>query len=409
MGPSLEGVGESVAKPVRVSLVVPSLEVGGGVPAVARFLYKVLSRYAGFEVTPISLATSWRDRLSSHAFLPSTWLRGPRVEEVSWDGTTLLRVGAAFSEFEFQRYRPRKVLTKMLWGSDFIQVVAGTPAWALPSLQAGRPVVLQVATLARLERASMLARSMGPKGLWRRAMTAITAKLDVAGLRGAYRVFVENHNMERLASELIGTRVIFAPPGVDTTLFTAKSYETDGYILSVGRLADPRKNLRLLLTAYASVVAAYRKVPPLVLVSKVRPTQADLSHACKLGIMNRLRIHVAVSAQELVGLYRGASLFVLSSDEEGLGLVLLEAMACGLPVISTRCIGPETVVEDGVTGVLTPVGDAQALADAIAQLLSSPALRSEMGRRGQELVHTRFSGEVAAQPYLRVYRQIVGL
>ena len=63
---------------------------------------------------------------------------------------------------------------------------------------------------------------------------------------------------------------------------------------------------------------------------------------------------------ELVELYRGAALLALSSDEEGLGLVILEAMASGIPVVSTACGGPQTSVVDGETGFLTPVGDAAA-------------------------------------------------
>ena len=61
-------------------------------------------------------------------------------------------------------------------------------------------------------------------------------------------------------------------------------------------------------------------------------------------------------------------MFLLSSNEEGLGLVIGEAMAAGLPVVSTRCGGPETFVVEGVTGYLTPVGDAQAMALKIAEL-----------------------------------------
>ena len=119
-----------------------------------------------------------------------------------------------------------------------------------------------------------------------------------------------------------------------------------------------------------------------------------------LGISDYVKFRQNVLVEELARLYQGASLFVLSSDEEGLGIVILEAMASGLPVVSTRCGGPETAVVEGETGYLTPVGDARALADAMQHLLSHPELRQRLGRAGRQCVEERFSIEAAGKVYL---------
>jgi glycosyltransferase involved in cell wall biosynthesis len=114
-----------------------------------------------------------------------------------------------------------------------------------------------------------------------------------------------------------------------------------------------------------------------------------------------------VSFDELVDLYRHASLYVVSSDEEGLGLTILEAMACGRPVVSTRCGGPATTVVDGDTGRLVPVGNASALAEAMRSVLSDPDAADRMGARGRERVEQHFSAAATGQRFLDVYDQLL--
>ncbi len=130
-------------------------------------------------------------------------------------------------------------------------------------------------------------------------------------------------------------------------------------------------------------------------------------HAVALGVADHIEVRQDVPARELAKLYRAASLFVLSSNEEGLGIVLLEAMASGLPVVSTRCGGPETVVTEGQTGFLVPVGDAPALVARIGTLLDSDAMRRAMGAAGRRVVVERFSLDAAASPFLQTYDELL--
>jgi glycosyltransferase involved in cell wall biosynthesis len=110
--------------------------------------------------------------------------------------------------------------------------------------------------------------------------------------------------------------------------------------------------------------------------------------------------------RDVPALLRASDLFVLTSRYEGLPYSVLEAMACGLPVVATRAPGTVDVVEDGVTGILVPVEDAEAVATAILALLDDPARARALGEAGRRHVAERFSlaGMLAAHEAL--YREL---
>jgi glycosyltransferase involved in cell wall biosynthesis len=90
-------------------------------------------------------------------------------------------------------------------------------------------------------------------------------------------------------------------------------------------------------------------------------------------------------------LYRAADVFVQPSHVEGMSNALLEAMACGLPVVATTVGAAPQMIEDGVDGLLVPPGDSDALGKALERLLEDADLRQAMGRRAGESVRSRYS------------------
>jgi glycosyltransferase involved in cell wall biosynthesis len=111
--------------------------------------------------------------------------------------------------------------------------------------------------------------------------------------------------------------------------------------------------------------------------------------------------------QQLADLYRRASVFVMPSFYETFGISVIEAMAFGLPVVATRTGGLPEVVDDGVTGILVPAGDAEALADALIRLLRDPDLRRRMGQAGQERVRAEFTIDRVVSQTLAVYESVI--
>ena len=388
-----------------IALVVPYLRSGGGIEATARFLSQAIEESGRYRAQVISLACSADDDCSVRVRAPSTWLRGVRVGSLAWHGRQVPHVGCFLAELEFQRYRPRRALTEMLDRHDLTQIVAGSPSWGLVARKSKRPVALQTAALAREERRLAQARSGGALGLWRSVMTRFTDRLDAAAVQRADAVFVINRRMQEWARRQVSSdSVVLAPQGIDTELFCpAKSSSLPGYLLSVGRFADPRKNVRLLFEAYRIVTVEVPDAPCLLLAGRSGPTDQDWRHAEELGIRSRVTFREGLGLGELARLYREAGLFVLTSDQEGLGIVIREAMASGLPVVSTDCVGPRTSVSDGATGFLVPNGDAAALADRIRTLISDTELAGRMGSAGRKAAVYNFSLEVAGRRYLERY------
>ncbi|WP_251964094.1 glycosyltransferase family 4 protein [Salinibacter ruber] len=398
-----------MTQPPRIALVVHDLAHSGGVSTVARFLHDVIGQSDRFEADLFSLAHGSDDRASVRLRDPGTWTRGVQVQTETNDGVSYEHVGAVGAEIEYCRYQPRAALTERLRGYNLVQIVAGTPAWAHVVQPLDVPVALQVATLAREERSWVLDGQWRPKALWRQAMVRLTDRLDHTALRHVDAAFVENQWMhDHLAAHMPPDDVIFAPPGVDTEQFVPGPPPSEGeHILSVGRFEDPRKNVTLLFEAYAALRDQTESVPPLVLAGRSAPTDAAWARAAALGIRDAVTFREDVSMDELVRLYRTAALYVVSSDEEGLGLTILEAMASGRPVVSTACGGPSTTVLDGETGRLVPVGDAEALAGAMADVIGDPERADAMGHRGHKRAEEYFSMEATGRRFLDTYTNLL--
>jgi glycosyltransferase involved in cell wall biosynthesis len=346
---------------------------------------------------------SSRDRYSLRLLSPGSWLRGTQIVQDTWNGFSFQHVGSILAEFEFQRYQPRQALTRLLNTYDLVQIVAGTPVWGLVTRHVHCPVCLFVATTTQNERISVLKRSTGWRRYWLGLMSHFNVRIERAALSSMAYVFAESeYTRQALSSFVPQDRLGLGVPGIDTALFSSSAYQSDGYILAVGRFSDPRKNVCLLFNAYNLLRQRMSCVPRLVLVGQ-RPQQQDWDYASTLNLWEWTDLYEDVPIQTLADLYRGASLFVLSSDEEGLGIVILEAMASGLPVVCTRCGGPETAVVEGETGYLTPVGDAEALAAAIQRVLQDPVQRREMGQRGRQVAEERFSIAAAGKVYIDQY------
>lgn len=404
--------GRPPVKP-RIGLVVPSLCEGGGVPAVAGFIKDAVLGSGLYDLKLISLATSARDACSTSIAKPATWMRGTVTRMDEWNGLPLTHVGASLVELELQRYRPRAALRATVEGCHILQVVCGSPAFANAVCGMGIPVSVQCATRAKVERRIRDARPGDLTGWWRKLMTNVTDRVETRALARVDAIQVENRWMYEFARDLNGDRDVdlrYAPPGVDSAKFSPlpeRDFCADPYVLCVGRLDDPRKNVGLLLDAFIQLPEATRMRTTLVLAGLSPPAPAFFERASALGVGHRVRFVPRPSCAELVALYRKARLFALSSDEEGLGIVVLEAMACGIPVVSTRSGGPDGIITDGEDGYLVPLDDPAAMADRMARLLTDDDLNRRLGTKARNKIERTFSSEVTGAEFIDVWDRLL--
>ncbi len=208
-----------------------------------------------------------------------------------------------------------------------------------------------------------------------------------------------------LASEAVamapGLDCAVAPMPVDTALFSPAGNRRANRFLFVGRL-NTQKGIALLLEA----VACTTRGAELDIVGDGDDRAALEAQTTRLGISARVQFHGARSQDDLVALYRGAAAVVMPSENEGLGLVAVEAQLCEAPVIAFRSGGLPDVVRDGETGVLTPPGDIPALASAMDAIIAHPERGAALGRAGRVAALARFAPVAASQTYRAIYERV---
>lgn len=126
-------------------------------------------------------------------------------------------------------------------------------------------------------------------------------------------------------------------------------------------------------------------------------------------LINKLNAKVTLAGfhRDVFPFIKAADIFVLSSLWEGFGLSIIEAMSLAKPVVATSVGGIPEIVENGVTGILSPPGDAVRLAEGIITLINRPDLRRKMGDAGKERVGRLFTSEVMSREYQGIYSKVL--
>ena len=174
------------------------------------------------------------------------------------------------------------------------------------------------------------------------------------------------------------------------------------YILAIGRLVA-QKGFDVLLEAYAK---AQPKDHDILIAGDGVEKEALEARAQSLGLQGRVHFLGRADRAKTIALFKGCDFLALPSRaDEGLPVVILECLAAGKPVVASRCGGVPEAVEEGVTGLLLPREDVNALAEAITRLTSDPALYARLSAgacaRSQD-----FRWEAIAAQYAEVYRAL---
>jgi len=222
-------------------------------------------------------------------------------------------------------------------------------------------------------------------------------KVQKLAQKAAEKIVVPSSSVAKVASEWCEVpqkKIVVIPNALDPEDFAGLERPAEASETPIGFLGrlDPIKRV-------PDLVEALRDIPRAHLhIFGEGPERAEIERtAVRLGLTRRLTMHGAVPRpQDALSKIR---LLILPSAAEGFGLVLIEAMAAGIPVVATDVPGIRDVVQDGVTGLLVPSAQPQRLADAINRLIADPLLRNRLIEAGSADVRERFTWDMVLPKY----------
>lgn len=201
-------------------------------------------------------------------------------------------------------------------------------------------------------------------------------------------------------------RIDIVHNGIDTSVFeplpgVAREKNT---IMATASADAPLKGLEYLLKALALLATEIPDIRLMVL-GKLKEDGSTEKLLHKLGIEERVQFYSGLTSSEVAELYARCTLAVVPSVYEGFGLPAGEAMACGVPVVSTNGGALPEVVGD--CGVIVPTRSENAIAEAIKELLADHSKRAGLGQKGRARIAAHFSWEVAARDMAGVYERVI--
>jgi colanic acid/amylovoran biosynthesis glycosyltransferase len=210
-----------------------------------------------------------------------------------------------------------------------------------------------------------------------------------------------------LVEERLWAKIHVVPCGVDIRQFARQNQRDVGRedrlaVLTVGRLVAVK--------GHAILLDAIRELRDRHGISVVLNVVGDgprrvvlEAQARALGITDAVTFHGGVGQDDITAHYASADIFCLPSFAEGVPVVLMEAMAMGIPVVASGVMGTPELVEDGRSGLLVRPGRPRALADGLARVAKSADLRLELGRAGRARVQSAFALERSVQALREIY------
>lgn len=366
----------------------------GGVQSVIRFTHRNC-RDHGLDPYVVFNAVSW-DRCSTLGDI-SRLNFDVAYERDVYDGIPGVEIGRVLPELKIFNY----LLNLDQWREAMAPAsrifgVGGTCLSCLPAAVDGRPFGCWIGTTLYDEQRDRDEQFSTARAVRDRLTLPVMRRYESLVLERAKTIVTQSEYTKRRVLDVYDVeeaKIDVVPYPVDTEQFTPG--ETDdslSKITFVGRLNASRKNVPLLLRAFAIVLDSVPDAT-LTLIGD-EPNERLKTVIRELGIEDAVEFHGQVPS--VLPHLREADAFVYPSRQEGLGIAGLEAQSCGVPVVATRCGGPEEYVEDGVNGFLVPVDDPEPMADRLTRLLTDAEMRREFGANARETVVDGYSEAVVS-------------
>ena len=342
----------------------------------------------------------------------------PGVKRGIFEGHPTLSTGY-FPSVEYLNYVvPALALHRQLSRFPVVQVVSGMHSASLVPILARVPFVSWVAT-PFLDEVASRRQAAAPTMSVRLnyGLRALNQQLECWSFRFARVVLALSDYTAGRLSTLTGLprarfEVLRCP--VDQQLFRPDGTRWPGlerrYLLSVGRVDDDRKNFAALVRAFAPVAERFPDLDLVIVGPAERADNPVVTLAQSLGLGARVHFPGPMAGEALAAVYRSSLAYVMTSRQEGLGIVVIEAQASGCPVIIMRCGGSDELVVQGPDGDgwLVDQGDEACFSRTLLEVLAQPEALARAGVSARRKVTAELSMDVFTARLDMVYRGVFG-
>ena len=180
--------------------------------------------------------------------------------------------------------------------------------------------------------------------------------------------------------------------------------EKEDRILFAGRFNDPRKNITFLLEAFSKVAKKYPSWKLTLLGDEASPSL--IKKVKELDIEDKVEFPGFVSLETYKKYFKSARIFTLCSKQEGQAIVVLEAMAMGLPIITTKNGGTDAFMDDGENGFLVERDSPEDFVKALDLIITDGKRRIKMGEHSRQLLESYYDQHISEEKFLNVFNEV---
>lgn len=333
------------------------------------------------------------------------------IEEQSFNGMKGIAVDSLFGAFGHLTYKdPKKKWKETLDQFDLFFCVAGSAHPGMPLLKYKKPYAIWIATPYLDDRVDRVKDYSFFQKLIEKITLPIAIKQEKRILRKAKKVLaLSNYTRDKLEVyyRINAENMVVVPYPIKTDVFKPDNSDKKDKIIRViftGRYNDKRKNISLLISAFKKALE-HEKNLELLLVGE-KPGDMVLALMEDEQLKHKIRCIERLEKDELIKACQQSDIFALPSYQEGLCISALEAMSCGLPIISTRCGGPEQYVKNGENGFLVDNDNLPQFTEALIQLVSNDEMRRKFSKNARNHIEQLYSFKIIQEKFLNVLQDL---
>jgi glycosyltransferase involved in cell wall biosynthesis len=388
--------------PPRYVIATQHPKNGGGVYALGCFIEELIKKQTGETPTWIFNSYSWNDE-------NARILRKAETSTYEFDGRQGICIGRRGGPIEPLGYfLNTEGWKKSLRPDDIIIAVFGHMPYALPLAILKRKFVVWTATTYIDERFQEEASWSAPYKILQKIYKPILFRMEKKVVKEASKIIgLSVHTSRSIRAQHVNWHgrmcTIHCPVNSKDTQPGTEA-EKEDRILYAGRFNDRRKNIHFLLDAFAELASKYPSWKLTLLGDEVSP--ALLKKVKDKGLEDKVEFPGFVSKDTYKKYFKSARIFTLCSKQEGQAIVVLEAMAAGLPIVVTKNGGTDAFMDDGENGFLVEKDSLPEFVKALDILITDAKKRTKMSQHSRHLLETYYDQPISEEKFLNVFNEI---